>query len=197
MSRYWLIVPLLLAAILIGNWVEEPATLVPESPMAIASSPADYLLEDFTTRHYAANGTLEYVLIGESLAHYPDDGRAEITRPSVTMQRDIAEWSVTAETGRLTREPDVVTLIGEVNIDRRVNGDTSNHPVSILARNVRIALDDDYLSTEDPVVIEAPGMVVEANGLQSSINEGKLELHSGVTARYEVAPSATDSGEPR
>lgn len=197
MSRYWLLVPMTLAAILIGNWVEQPETLAPQTPMAIATTPADYLLEDFTTRHYDPSGVLAYVLTGNTLAHYPDDGRAEITQPQVTLQRDNTHWTVVADTGRLTREPDIVTLLGAVTIDRTVQVNDDEMPVRISASNVEIALDTDYLQTQYPVVIEAPGMLLKANGLQSSIKEGKLELNSGVSARYEVAPRTSNTGSLR
>ncbi len=196
-SGYWLLVPLILAAILVHNWVEQPETLVPEAPMAISESQADYLLEDFTTRHYDADGMLEYLLVGASLAHYPDDGRAEISRPEMTLTRELNHWSVTAESGRLTRQPDVITLLGDVHIERRAQtareNDSFAPPISIVGSNIVIMLDDDQLSTGDRVRIESPGLVVEADGLRSSIKEGKLELLSDVSARYEAARPAADT----
>ncbi len=187
MSRYWLLVPLILAAILIRNWVEDPATLLPEAPMTISESQADYLLEDFSTRHFDETGTLAYRLEGTRLAHFPDDGRAEVTLPALTLTREPAVWHVTADKGHLTREPDIFTLLGSVRINRTLNDSESSVPMTILGSNVAIALDTDELHTNDPVRIETPGMIVEANGLQSSVKAGKLELHSGVSARYEVA----------
>ena len=197
MSGYWLLVPLILAAILIRNWVEEPQTLVPDAPLGITVGRADYLLENFTTRHYDINGALEYHLIGEMLAHYPDDDRAEITKPVLTLTRDQTTWLIVAQGGRLTREPDIVTLIGDVRIERSVD-DGSAEPVTILSRNVAIELDKDYLYTDEHVRVETPGLVVEADGLQSSIKEGKLELLSDVKALYEAAnpPSFKPSSKP-
>lgn len=187
MSGYWLLVPLILCAIIIRNWVESPATLLPEAPMAISESQADYLLEDFSTRHYDESGTLAYNLRGVSLAHYPDDGRAEINQPELVLTRDDARWHATADIGQFRREPDTVTLMGEVRIDRTLSGEDKVGPVTIITSNVAINVDSDELSTNKPVRIEAQGLVLEANGLQSSMKAGKLELLSGVTARYEVA----------
>jgi lipopolysaccharide export system protein LptC len=193
MSRYWLLVPLILAAILIRNWVEDPTTLLPEAPMAISESQADYLLEDFSTRHYDDTGALAYRLEGIRLAHFPDDGRAEITEPEITLTREPATWHVSAEKGLLRRDPNTVTLIGSVRIDRTLANTEGAGQITILASNVAIALDTDELHTDEPVRIESPGMIVEANGLQSSIKAGKLELHSGVSARYEVARPPADT----
>ena len=186
LSRYWLLVPLILAAILIRNWVEQPETLVPDAPLGLTVGQADYLLENFDTRHYDANGGLEYHLIGEMLAHYPEDNRAEITKPVLTLTRDQTTWLIIAQGGRLTREPDIVTLIGEVRIER-TEDDGSIEPITILSRNVAVELDEDYLHTDEHVRVESRGVVVEADGLQSSIKEGKLELLSNVNARYDVA----------
>lgn len=185
-SRYWLLVPLVLGAILIRNWVEEPETFMPDEPLGISESQADYLLENFTTRHYDETGALAYHLRGSMLAHFPDDNRAEILRPAIMLNRDSSNWTVTAESGKLTREPDVVTLIGSVRIKRAVEDD-SIEPITIETSNISIALEDDELYTEDRVRMETPGLIVEADGLQSSIKEGKLKLLSKVSARYDVA----------
>lgn len=182
LSRYWLLVPLILVAILVRNWVEEPETLSPEEPLAMQTLRADYYLEDFTTRRFDAAGALEYLLRGETLSHFPDDDRAEIRAPSVELHRPDALWDARADMGTLVRVPrDVVTLAGDVVVDRTPD------PLTVRADDLAVSLDSNEVSTDGRVELSGPGYRLDAVGLRSSIDAGKLELLSEVTGRYEVA----------
>ena len=211
LSGYWLLVPLLLLAIVIRNWVEEPRTLRLEEPLTMQRLQADFYLEHFTTRRFGEDGELEYLLTGESLSHYPDDDRAEIVEPRMRLREPGVNWSMRASGGRLTRSPDVVTLLDDVVLRREPVAPASaavpdgpaddgsgradvpaNGPVVIRTQGLSIALDTRDLSTAARVVVEGPGMRLEATGLRSSTAEGKLELLSNVTGRYEVAPRASE-----
>ena len=120
LSRYWLLVPLILVAIVARNFVERPETFVVEETVDMRRSEADYYLEDFTTRRFDANGALEYVVAGDSLSHFPDDDVSEVVAPRVELRRPGAVWRVNAERGRLETDPDVFTLLGEVRLERVV-----------------------------------------------------------------------------
>ena len=120
LSRYWLLVPLILVAIVARNFVERPETFVVEETVDMRRSEADYYLEDFTTRRFDANGALEYVVAGDSLSHFPDDDVSEVIAPRVELRRPGAVWRVNAERGRLETDPDVFTLLGDVRLEREV-----------------------------------------------------------------------------
>lgn len=221
LSGYWLLVPLLLFAIVVRNWIEAPETLVPDEPLTMQRLQADYYLEDFTTRRFDEDGQLQYLLSGQSLSHYPQDDRAEIVEPRLQWREPDLLWSMRASGGRLTRSPDVVTLLDDVVLHRAPlaraapgendGGETDGgetdlgetdagkaprtdptlpRSVTITTSDLSIALDSRDVSTERGVVIEAPGMRLEATGLQASSAQGKLELLSNVTGRYEVVPRA-------
>ena len=117
-SRYWLLVPLILAAILARDWSERPDTFELEETVDMRATEADYYLEDFVTRRFDANGALEYRVSGETLSHYPDDDRSEVEAPRVELHRGGALWRMRAERGRLDTEPDVLTLLGKVVLER-------------------------------------------------------------------------------
>lgn len=213
LSRYWLLVPLILGTLLVRDWVEEPAGLVPEEPLEIQRRRADYYLEDFVTRRYDEAGDLEYLIRGDALSHYPEDDRAEIERPRVELHRPEARWSGRADTGALVREPrDVVTLAGDVLLERVAGpgspeaasdattgttgaADGSDPPpprlperLEIRADDLSVAVDSNELFTDGPVEIVAPGWRLSAVGLRSSLDAGKLDLRSEVSGRYEVVP---------
>ena len=120
LSRYWLLVPLILVAIVVRNWTERAETFEIEETVDMRRSEADYYLEDFTTRRFDENGALEYLVSGRTLSHFPDDDRSEVEAPRVELRREGAIWRVSAERGRLDTDPDVFTLIGDVQLERTV-----------------------------------------------------------------------------
>lgn len=191
LARYWLLVPLLLGTLLVRDWVEEPEGLVPEEPLEIQRLRADYYLQDFTTRRYDASGALEYLIRGDTLSHYPEDGRAEIDRPRMELHRDGASWSVRADDGTLVRDPtDTVTLSGDVRLERTALPDPAGlEPpprLEVRAADLSIAIDANEVSTDGPVEVSSPGWRLSAVGLRSSLDAGKLDLRSEVSGRYEV-----------
>ena len=214
LARYWLLVPLLLGTLLVRDWVEGPASLAPEEPLEIQRLRADYYLEEFTTRRFDESGALEYLLSGDALSHYPEDDRAEISRPRVELHRREARWYGRADAGTLVRDPrDVVTLVGDVRLERAARAapeggddadgtrgaapaareraralDPSSLParIEIRADDLSVAVESNELFTDGPVEVIAPGWRLSAVGLRSDLEAGKLDLRSDVNGRYEV-----------
>lgn len=213
-SRYWLLLPLLLLVVVVRDWVEAPAPEKVEETVDMRQSEADYYLESFTTRKFDLSGKVEYVVMGNTLTHYPDDDRAEIVKPEVILHRPGQIWNLSADQGQLVQNPEVFMLSGNVDIVRRPvsteslnsseDGDdiqtgalpssTAASPtpggserVRIRTENVTVHLESNQVSTDKPISIVAETWQLNAVGLQSSIDDGKLELLSNVTGKFDVA----------
>ena len=223
-SRYWLLVPLILIAILARDWVERPVTFEGEETIDMRTTEADYYLEGFTTRRFDRDGALEYRISGETLSHYPDDGRSEVVAPRIELRRPGVLWQARADSGRLDIDPDVFTLLGDVQLERATTaggqgvpanvgtspGQASGQmpegtseaaseqarssvrtlasgPVTIFAKDLSIALDDNEVSTDSAFEVVAEGWRLAGVGLRSSIEEGKLVLLSNVNGTFDVA----------
>ena len=183
-SRYWLIVPLLLLAIVIRDWVETtPETIEVEDTIDMSATKSDYYLEEFSTRKFDGSGNIEYEVTGQTLAHYPIDDRSEITQPSVVLHRDAVQWTIDSKIGQLLKNPSVFTLQGDVVLKRE---STSNEVLTIRTEEISILTDENEVKTDKPIEIVAETWQLSAIGLQSSLNEGKLNLLSSVTGRFEV-----------
>jgi len=186
-SRYWLIVPLLLLAIVVRDWVETtPETLEIEDTIDMSATQSDYYLEQFKTRKYDIEGNIEYEVTGKTLAHYPDDDRSEITTPSVIMHREAIQWKVDSKTGELQRNPAIFTLQGDVVVKRETG---ESEPVTIRTEALSIHTDDNVVKTDAPIEIVSKSWYLRSIGLQSSLDEGKLNLLSSVTGQYKVGNS--------
>ncbi len=185
LSRYWLLVPLLLLVLVARNWVEEtPTNTSAESTIDMQATQSDYYLEDFTTQKFGANGALEYQISGSTLLHYPEDNRSEIIEPDVTLHRPPFVWKVVSDKGVLVKNPETFTLQGDVKVQRTA---TNQALVQILTSDLSIDTQSNLLSTTSFVKIDAPTWQLEADGLQSSIDSGKLNLLSNVKGHYEPA----------
>jgi len=184
-SRYWLLVPLLLLAVVIRDWVEKaPEEVIEiEETIDMRATQSDYYLEQFNTRKFDSQGNIEYQVTGQSLAHYPIDDRSEINKPSVVLHRESVQWKIDSALGELQKDPAIFTLHGDVVVKRESdNGD----PVTMRTDQISILTDDNEVRTDKPIEIVAKTWQLRSIGLQSSLNEGKLNLLSGVTGRYEV-----------
>lgn len=186
-SRYWLLVPLLLLAIVIRDWVETaPEDVEAETTIDMSATQSDYYLEEFNTKKYDINGQIEYEVTGNTLAHYPSDDRSEITNPSVIMHRDQIQWKIVSKLGELKKNPSMFTLHGDVVVKRE---STDSSPIIMRTEAISILTDDNEVRTDKPIEIVAQTWRLRSIGLQSSLNEGKLNLLSGVTGRFEVEKS--------
>jgi len=185
LSRYWPIVPLLLLAVFARNWVEDaPDTIVVEDTIDMSQTQSDYYLEDFTTRKFDADGALQYRVTGESLLHYPEDDRSEITAPNVILLREGIRWDITAAEGEMRRKPDTFTLQGNVLLER---ASENNDIVSIRTDSISVLTDSNEVSTDQPIEVIADGWTMSSVGLQSRIDEGKLIFLSQVKGHYDIA----------
>ena len=219
-SRYWLLVPLILIAILARDWVERPAAFEGEETIDMRATEADYYLEGFTTRRFDRDGALEYRISGEALSHFPDDGRSEVSAPRLELRRPGVLWRARADSGRLDIDPDVFTLLGDVRLERTATAGGQGVPtddetslgqasgrtpgqapertpasvralasgsMTIFAKDLSIALDDNEVSTDSAFEVVAGGWRLAGVGLRSSIEEGKLVLLSDVNGTFDAA----------
>ena len=89
LSRYWLLLPLLILVVIAVDRIETPPVVEIEETIDMRQTQSDYYMGDFKTRKFRADGTVEYTIEGETLAHYPDNDRSEIIAPVKT-----SEWFV-------------------------------------------------------------------------------------------------------
>ena len=181
--RYWFLLPLLLAVVVIIDRVEEPTSIATEETIDMSETRSDYYMAEFSTRKFGADGQVEYIVHGETLAHFPDDDRSEVVAPRIELHRPEALWQIQSSKGRFDTDPDLFTLEGNVILNRHREGSA---PVTVRTSRLMVATDDNIVSTDQPIVIEAPSWRLEATGLSSAIDDGKLDLHSAVSGRYEV-----------
>ncbi len=181
--RYWFLLPLLLVVVIIRDRIEEPTTVATEETINMSETRSDYYMAEFSTRKFDANGRLEYIVHGETLAHYPVDDRSEIVAPRIELHRPDAIWQIQSRSGRFDTDPNLFSLEGDVVVNRQREG---ADPITIKTSSLTVATDTNIVNTDQIVEIVAPTWRLQATGLSSAIDDGMLALHSQVSGRYEV-----------
>ena len=183
LSRYWLLLPLLILVVIAVDRIETPPVVVVEETIDMRQTQSDYYMADFKTRKYRADGTIEYTIQGETLAHYPDNDRSEIIAPRIELNRPGATWDISSSKGRFDTNPDLFTLQGDVTMHRRRN-DTD--AITITTEQLTVATESNQVSTDAAIEIVSAHWALTATGMTSAIDDGILTLLSSVSARYDV-----------
>ncbi len=183
LSRYWLLLPILVMVVIALDRIEAPATVETEETINMRDTRSDYYMADFKTRKFRADGSVEYTIQGNTLAHYPHNDRSEIIAPQMHLNRPGATWDISSSSGRFDTNPDLFTLHGDVVMHRsRIDGE----PITITTDELMVQPDSNQVSTNAPIEIVSAHWALKAVGMTSAIDDGRLTLLSNVSARYEV-----------
>ncbi len=183
LSRYWLLLPILILVVAAVDQFETPVLIQVEETIDMRETRSDYYLAEFTTRRFQADGQLEFTVKGDTLAHFPDDNRSEIEAPRIELNRVDATWNIQSMNGSFDADIDLFTLKNDVVLVRQREGEA---PITIKTQSLTIATDSNVLTTNEPIEIISANWKMNAVGMTSSIDDGKLTLLSGVTGRYDI-----------
>ena len=188
-TRYWLLLPLLIAVVVLLDRVEQPDIVKTEETIDMRQTQSDYYLSNFRTRKFGLDGNIEFVVEGETLAHFPDDNRSQITQPRVELRRGNILWLAKSESGRFDPLPNLFTLQGGVTIERMLQSNKKDNPdaafITITTQTLRIATEANLVETDDRIEISAPTWKLEATGLRTAIDQGQLSLLAEVVGRFD------------
>jgi lipopolysaccharide export system protein LptC len=131
-----------------------------------------------------ASGQLSYRVTADNMVHYPNVDQLELQRPLIDLQQHNGNtWRISAETGESADSGDLVRLLGKVNIHRSgVSG-----PLQVRTRDLLVKPEQAYATTDSAATITAPGLRVEAVGIEADLDDNTLELHHRVRGSIDAA----------
>ena len=188
--RQWLLVGALSIA---GLWLAVSRTPViqPEfESVSMAGAKADYYLESFTLMNTKSNGDTEYTLSAETLIHLPTEQLARVNAPFLTVNSnavDKGDWELTATAGLLPDDGQTVDLLGDVQLQQRIDGQT---PVRLSTPSLRLDRVQQQLSSESGVEVQGLGWQLQADKMTGEIETGKLIFRDNNHAQYTATPPA-------
>jgi len=130
------------------------------------------------------SGRLRYRVTADHTTHYPDSDQLQLQRPLIDLQqRNGNTWRISAETGEAADSGDLIRLLGGVEIRRSgVSG-----PLQVRTRDLLVKPQQAYAVTHSAARITAPGIQVDAVGLEADLNDNTLELHNRVRGKIDAA----------
>lgn len=196
---HWLILAVGLALMLFASLTPDqrrPAqiSLMPEAtdtqPSTELGEP-DLLLEGAVITQFRRDGSLQYRLHAERIAHYPGAEQTMLTQPRLLLdQGDSAPWELSAKRGRIvgrsglllrsgsgagaaTQRSEQVQLEDDVLISRERGAQRFIH---LSTSSLTLFPEQEYAETDRPVTIDTEAGRTTAANLEADLARGRLLL---------------------
>lgn len=158
----------------------EPAA----APIAGLDTRLNYALHDFSGRLLDAEGLTRIELEAPLLRNDAASGVGTVERPNIRIQQDEEEWYISARTAVIGPDREIITLSGEVSVQRR-NPFTGDQ-IDIRTRELVLAVTPRTASTRSEVRIEHAGDWLHATGMNLDMINERYELLDSVRGHYAV-----------
>lgn len=173
---------LLLLALAAVTWwlLSGENDIQPHDAEQTAKTP-DYYFNDATITRLGKDGEPRLMLHAERIEHYPQP--EHLTFKTITLHHtadDGTRWQVTAQHGAMPEGGKIITLRGDVHIER-------------LQVKPRLTVDTDELTlntktnkamTDKSVIIRQGVNQISGTGLTLWLNDSRIEIHSDVRGSY-------------
>ncbi|WP_300320157.1 LPS export ABC transporter periplasmic protein LptC [Idiomarina sp.] len=143
----------------------------------------DFTAYGLETKIFESDGALAHQIRSEEMAHYNQIGLTELKQPkySVFSQDGTETWQVSAEQGTFY---DDKTLILERSVEILALQESS--PIQrIMTEYLVIDLANESMSTEYPVLMRGPQVVVRGDGLSADMSAEIMELKRHVKTVFQ------------
>lgn len=143
----------------------------------------DYYLINFTLTTMGDSGSPKHRLSADNMYHFPDNDTATLENPLLVIyQADLDSWQIQAERGLVSEAGQAVQLQGDVFIEQ-IDPDIEQG-MEIVTRDLHISPEEEFASTEQPILIRDHYGVTEAVGMQVDLKAHHLQLMSQVRGNY-------------
>lgn len=157
---------------------------VPQADPAQRHEP-DYYFTDFRLRAHERSGPPRYVIEGERLVQYADDGTAEVTEPRLFYGGNgDPPWRIRSRRGILSPGGDMVELREDVLMRRQA---TERPPLALRTSRMTVFTEAGRAETDRPVTVVSPGERIAAVGMTMRFGPGIIEFHQDVRGHYDPA----------
>lgn len=183
------LVSVLLAVILLHNLEDYLTRPEPNQPPQDYVA-VDYYLTDFSLSAMTANGTVSHTMDGLYLAYSQDTKTSNIVNPRIiskdTKSTEVVDAAtLTADEAVMHHTSQVADLNGHVRLNMAGQGKQS---FDLQTSFLHYRFADQQLSTDQPVQITGPQLVLQGTGLEAKLDEAYLRLNANVKSIYQAAP---------
>jgi len=196
----WSPVLLLGALAALTFWLD--AQVQPREPRPDGSTrhDPDLFVERFRAVTFDAEGRVRQSLAAERARHFPDDNSTDFSSLSVAVtDPDSPRMSVTADSGTLSGDREILVLAGRVRATRdavpaspkaagKRGADGPSGPVTLTTDYLRVIPKQGRATTDKEVTIEEPRGIIRAVGMELDTQAGTLKLKSAVRGSLQPTP---------
>lgn len=187
------LLPLLIMATLAAGTYWLVKRTLPDLPPQVEAPKRhtpDYFIEHLAATALSETGQTKYRFRAQKITHFEDDETAEVVRPAVRAYSQ-GQPSTTAEAdfGVLSGDASILDLAGHAVINRDAGVDEKKSPpMQAHSEKFRVFLNEDKITTDQPVVLQHGGSVMTANSMSYDNVPRAVQLTGRVRGQIEQAP---------
>ena len=140
----------------------------------------DLFINNFTLTSTDKFGKTAYTLNADRLEHYNDEDSSQILKPTIHFLQDDSRWLITAETGKIDNNHNIITLRDNVTM-KQIN---SNDAFLITTETMSINSETKIIQSNEAVNIQNGSLQLKSNGMIYDGQQQKLKLLSNVSSVY-------------
>jgi lipopolysaccharide export system protein LptC len=158
------------------------AVRVEETPSPLRRHDPDYLLVNFSTTTYNAQGIAETMLSAARMVHYPDDDSTELTSPRIVQSKpEEPRFSVNAARGVLSSGGDEIFLYDNVVLVREAHG--ARPGARFTTSFLHVVRDRSLVRTDREIQIVEERRTLRGRGMEYNNATSEFHLRNDVRAR--------------
>lgn len=160
--------PLFLLTLLAGGtfWLERATHVEDSVGSGKHRHDPDFIIDNFTTRRFGLDGSLQHTLTAQQMLHYPDDETTEVSAPALTYFAKTPPTRIDARRAWVSKDGKEVRLSEDV---RMVRAATPSQPeLVVTSAELRVFPDDELARTGTPVTIVDGQSTLHGSGLEAN-----------------------------
>lgn len=181
--------PLLILVLLVGGsyWLERLSHLDESGNRGHLRHDPDFIIDNFTTRQFGLDGTLQHTLVARQMRHYPDTETSEVDTPSVTYLARQPITHLSAQRAWVSKDGKEIRLFGAVRVVREAS--QSQPVLTITSDELSVFPDEELARTNTPVTLTRGAGTLHGQALEADNKQQRYRLSGQVRGRF-APPSA-------
>ena len=162
------LLPLLLLTLLAGAtfWLERASQLESQDGKGKERHDPDFIIENFTTRRFNLDGSLQHLLTAQRMLHYADDDTTEAIAPSLIHYGHRQPTRLAANHAWISKDGKEVLLSEDVRMVR--DAAAGDPPLVVTTSELRAYPDDGTARTDVPVTITHGQSTFQGNAMEAN-----------------------------
>lgn len=171
--------PLAIVAMLaaLTFWLERAVVSGAAASATKSRHDPDFVIDNFTVRHFDAKGNLQHAGSAAKMIHYGDDDSTEITQPDLTLYKAPA-LHVTAQRAWMSKDGKEVRMEGDVRAVR--TSEPARAETVLTTEAMTVYPDDDLAHSDVPVTMVQGRSVVVGAGFDADSKRQLFALRGPV-----------------